>query len=61
MLTNFGIRHPHPLVVVPETDGALEVLYPTSNEDFEELKRRYPQHGLTFTTNVRAPDTDTGR
>jgi hypothetical protein len=56
----FHSVHPR-ILVVPESGGRLEVMYPIPDEEFEELRRRYPEGGSTITSRMQVPKSDTGR
>jgi hypothetical protein len=54
-------RGRHPLIVVPDSDGPLQVLHPISDEAFEELQRRHPDGEVKVMSKMRVPRTDTAR
>lgn len=51
----------YPLVVVPDSDGPLQVLHPVSHAEAERLKKEHPDRGLSLAINTPIPDSDTGR
>jgi hypothetical protein len=49
------------LLVIPESGGQLQIMFPVRDEEFEELRRLYPEGGSTITSRMQMPKSDTGR
>ena len=55
------LKGPYPLIVVPDRNGPLEMMYPIADEEFQQLKRTYPDRGVSLTSSVKPPPSDTAR
>jgi hypothetical protein len=51
----------YPLIHIPENRGRAQIMIPMSPERFEQIKKQYPDRGVSLPVEVELPVQETGR